>query len=95
MTPHNGHASADATKERIRVLDRMREKIRRDSTQPVNAIYNRVVFQAGKQNQYIPAYNSVRSILIRERAAHVPPVPHNIGQVNIQGLWARTFANER
>ena len=49
VTPHNGHASADATNERSRVLDRMREKIRRDPTQPVKAIYNRAVFQAGQQ----------------------------------------------
>ena len=95
VTPHNGHASADATNERSRVLDRMREKIRRDPTQPVKAIYNRVVFQTGQQNQYIPAYNSVRSILTGEGAVHVPPIPCNIAQVNIQGLWARTFANER
>ena len=84
VTPHNGYASADATNERSCVLDRMREKIHCDPTHPVKAIHNQVVFQAGQQNHYIPAYNLVQSILTRERAAHVPPVSRNIAQVNIK-----------
>ena len=90
-TPHAGHGNPDENIERSRLVRQMREEIRNDPTRTIRSVYDRVVLRAGPGvNPFIPSFQSVRSVLNRERAKHVPPVPRNLAQVNINGLWALT-----
>ena len=90
-TPHAGHGNPDENIERSRLIRQMQGEIRNNPTQTIRSVYDRVVLRAGPGiNQFIPSFQSVNSVLNRERAKHVPPVPRNLAQVNINGLWALT-----
>ena len=82
-------------------MNNMREQVRANPTMPIKRIYDHTVATAhqnagaGAPVPLIPDYSQVKSSLYREKASQCPPIPHNIQQMQINGLFAQTFLGER
>ena len=83
-------------------LNDMRELVRAEPTIPIKRIYNNTVSAAhqnagaaGAPAPPIPDFSQVKSTLYRVKASQCPPIPHNIQQVQINGMFAQTFLGER
>ena len=82
-------------------LNDMREQVRAEPTIPIKRIYNSVTAAhqnagaAGAPAPQIPDFSQVKSTLYRVKASQCPPIPHNIQQVQINGMFVQPFLGER
>nr|XP_054757171.1 uncharacterized protein LOC129263283 [Lytechinus pictus] len=53
--------------------------------------YHQVAGEREDRNEDMPTFDSVRTILDRERRRDLPPVPRNIEDVRVEGEWTRTW----
>ena len=64
-----------------------------DPTIPVRRVYNEVVTQRNEEGEarMAPRFTSTASQLRRRRAIGLPPIPANVQDVVIDGIWAETW----
>ena len=62
-----------------------------DPTGPVKRVFNAVVQNTDVHIEDVPDYNSVRSRLKRCRQKALPPIPHTVEEVNVEGEWERSW----
>lgn len=66
-----------------------------EPSKPPKRLYNEMVANIGRQGggdrPDIPDFNSVSSQLTRARKKVIPPIPHDIDDVQIRGRWRRTW----
>lgn len=88
---------------RSEFTQRLREKV---STTPglppkrvfeaqVVAEHQRIGRQGGGDRPDIPSFESVRTLIQRERARHIPQIPQTVDDVDVQGEWAETWLSDR
>ena len=94
MCKRTYHPAEDEINERGDFIDQLRAEIRRDPTQRSGQVYDSIIIQQPAGAQYIPDFNSVRSLMGPVRRENVPPIPANINNVAFPGQWARTYNNE-
>ncbi|CAG2208063.1 unnamed protein product [Mytilus edulis] len=71
------------------------QSVSADPTKTCRQVYDDVVVNAGPDRENIPSYSSVKTSLERRRAREIPPVPHSINDVLIEGRWKRTKDGQR
>ena len=77
----------------------MQAEATQDPTRPVRRVYAaevaRIQRQGGGDRSQIPSFESVKSAIKRTRSQTLPPVPHHVQDVAIDGPWAETWMHER
>ena len=78
-----------------------RQKVLVDPTIPARQVYDLVLEERqrnGRNNNEPgdePEFDSIRSNIVRARAALVPPIPATLADVDIQGEWSQSWVGER
>ncbi|CAB4031965.1 Hypothetical predicted protein [Paramuricea clavata] len=92
------HEEDDAVIQTRIFLNDAKGSVRDDPTRPIKRVYDRHVSaihrEAGRSDQEIPDFQSVRSQMSRVKLAEVPDTPQDIDDVNIKGSWARSRRNK-
>lgn len=87
---HN-HCPDEFQVRRGTVLKRIYSKIADDATVPVRRVYDQVVVEGSQHSEdYTPSFENVRSRSKRFRSSFIPPIPADIADVDINGVWKRT-----
>jgi len=74
----------------------MLDLVAQDPTKTCRQVYDEIVLSVPpNKRESIPAYDNVRTVLNRRRTREIPPVPHSINEVDIQGRWKRTVDGRR
>ena len=85
---HN-HADDAAITERNQFRQTLQQEAARDPTRPPRRIYNaevgRIQRAQGGDRPVVPSFGSVRTSVQRSRSANIPPVPHDVDEVQIEG----------
>jgi hypothetical protein len=77
------------------IVEAMKEEVRNDPSKPVKRIYDdRLIAMALAYRGPFPSFDAIKSTLYRVRAEMVPPVPHDLDEVFIEGEWRRTWQGE-
>ena len=71
--------------EKRELVNETKEGINNDVTVPVKRMYNRHIAQV------LPEFHMILAQLHRARAILVPPKPHNLEDVQIEGEWSVTW----
>ena len=80
---------------RTALVQQMMQRVAAEPTLPVRRVYDQVVARAGRGDlPYMPPFNAVKTRLERARASEMPPIPHNVEEVVIEGEWAQTWDGE-
>ena len=61
----------------------------------VTAEHRRIRRQGGGHCPDLPSSESVRTMMKRERASHIPQIPQTVDDVDVQGEWAETWLSDR
>ena len=70
--------------------------VAQDPTKTYRQVYDEIVLSVpSNKREGIPAYDHVRTVLNRRRTWEIPPVPHSINEIDIQGRWKRTVDGRR
>ena len=83
---------------RASVLAAARDQFQQDPTKRLRKTYDELIAERSRQGfnpRYEPEFDSVESASYRMRKALVPPIPHNMESVQIEGQWARKWTNEK
>ena len=91
-TPHN-HTDEHDMLYHMELKRSMDDAIERDPTKPIRRVYTDTVTRADTDR--VPQFSFVRSSLFRKRASLLPPIPHDIDEVNIEGEWRETWNGDR
>ena len=92
---NHDHGMDTAEVDRGNLTEDMKTVIRNDPSKRIRNVYDEVVQQAVIQGiGNIPSYDSVRSILNRTRLENIPPLPNNVNQVVLNGVWIITWTND-
>ena len=90
---HN-HIEDDEVIKRDRIVNNVKHEVRQNLSRPIRRVYDDVsrTHHQGGGDRELPQFNSVRSIMGRERRSHVPPTPASIQDVVIDGEWTKTWS---
>lgn len=94
---HN-HEDDGSVVERGAFSNSVKRKISHDPTNPIKRVYDAEVsgiHRHGGGDREIPTFASMRSQMSRAKARRLPPVPHDIDDVDVQGHWATSWRNKR
>ena len=77
------------------IITRLQDAVVSDPTRPISRTYRHVLRHMDVDEEAIPQFHNVRSTLQRARAALLPPIPHEIDEVVIEGDWCNTWTGHR
>ena len=90
---HEGDEEAIAVGRLTRKIE---EKITGDPSKPVKRVFNKVVTNAREVPvEYIPDFHGIHSRLYRRRESLLPPIPHDIEDVSVEGEWEQTWSGHQ
>ena len=96
LAPVHNHGPDDDRLNRARFIQAIKDVISDDPSLPIRRAYDSEFMRLPARNRLeAPSFNEIRSTLNRHRATLIPPIPANIGQVDIQGAWAQTWGGAR
>ena len=94
--PNHNHPVVDKLIESTAIKDQMVRAIRADPTRPVKHIYDEIVERDSNiEVENIPQFNSVQSILARNRALLMPANPGSVENAIIPDEYMFSWDNEQ
>ncbi|KAL8621075.1 hypothetical protein ACOMHN_040600 [Nucella lapillus] len=91
----HSHEKQDDKIIRVEKLTQLKVKVTENMHIPLKRVYNQAFEdEVVNATTSAPSYNSVRTILYRERKKLIPPLPAHRREVELQGQWTQTLDNE-
>lgn len=90
---HN-HPPETGTIQKAEFVQQMLRKVVEDPTKTSRKIFNEVLNGANDIAGF-PSFHSVRSRINRKRRSLMPPMPATIHDVEIEGIWNKTYNGEK
>jgi len=91
---HN-HSPDEFQARRGIILKRIYSKIEDDPTVPVRRVYDQTLVEESQRlGDYTPSFDNVRSRSKRFRSSFIPSIPATINDVEINGVWKRTWSGK-
>ena len=74
----------------------MRQLVKENCLQKLSSAYENVIVEnnATGNNDIAPTFDSVKTILKRQRASKLPNLPTGATDIHLEGEWARTVSGE-
>jgi len=91
---HDREADSFAARRGV-LLKRLQQSTRDDPTVPVRRLYDGAVEEDSGHSDELANFESVRTRIKRVRGDLLPPIPHTIDDVRINGSWSRTWRDRR
>ena len=88
------HGTDNGAIARASFLAAARDRFQQDLTKRLNKTIDELIAERSRQGfnpRYEPEFDSVRSAFYRMRKALVPPMPHDMPSVRIEGQWVKTW----
>ncbi|KAL8617637.1 hypothetical protein ACOMHN_038029 [Nucella lapillus] len=91
----HSHEKQDDKIIRVEKLTQLKVKVTENMHISLKRVYNQAFEdEVVDATTSAPSYNSVRTILYRERKKLIPPLPAHRREVELQGQWTQTLDNE-
>lgn len=90
---HN-HPADDVLYKRSEIIGKLRKEVQKDATRPLGKTFKSVVTSSCQSGDIVPTYQSVCSILKRERAQSLPTLPKFQSEIDLSGEWAQSLDGE-
>ena len=91
VTSQHDHEQDTEVINREEAIQELRTQVEADPSRPIRRVYNNVADDREEREDDTPVFDSVRSVMGRCRNRHLPPIPQNIQEVNVEGQWAQTW----
>jgi len=88
---HN-HLADNETISKDTVTNNIRRLIKDNPTKPIKRAYDEAIISTAETDT--PEFKTIRSQLNRKRAQILPPIPHVIEDINLEGEWEQAWNGE-
>ena len=90
--PEHSHEAPSELIEERQFREQVLASIENDPTKRLKDVYDAEIQQT--EEETVPNYYNIRTTMSRKRAKTLPPVPKNLHDVSVEGIWANTSSGQ-